>query len=501
MTDYRSDSPIQAILAQSDALALSHEQRRNMELLDIDFRREALRLLSERQLLELDAQRAKAESRSGLGFTAESLAAIDAITAKLRQAWLRAEEQARAILSTDQLAKLSPGASKLPDFGSGFGPLISAGLDAQVAEAVAARIKDAKVVEIETAQAIAERLFGWAKSAAIVTGVPLTLLAIVLAILGISNWSDFRNRIAEGKKEIEHQLETARQKAKDFSAQAIALQAQYADLKKQFGDVSTLASDVRGLADKVERLEQIQFEQSSALLPEIKAAVEKQIKEYRAYLQSLGYHLPATNVKVFLDPSLTDNAYYDGERLVVGPKLATMPDVIFRAYTDRIIKETKPEAWDAPSWKVTAIYSGLGDYFTCNYQGDPKFGVKYVTTLRNQLPREMAQRGYLRNLVNKRSFPVGSGTEFPEKHEHHDEGEIWGGAFWDIRTALGCKNSARCETADKIVLASWTALDLKPLETVDLRLAQQIVQNTRQSVGADQADKVRNAFARRGLQP
>ena len=177
-----------------------------------------------------------------------------------------------------------------------------------------------------------------------------------------------------------------------------------------------------------------------------------------------------------------------------------MPDVIYRIYTERIIKETKPEAWDAPSWKVTAIYSGLADYFACSYQGDPKFGVKYVTTLRNQLPREMAQRGYLRNLVNKRSFPAGSGTD-PQMHEMHDEGEIWGGAFWDIRTALGCKDSARCETADKIVLASWTALDLKPLETVDLRLAQQIVQNIRQSAGADQADKVRNAFARRGLQP
>ena len=32
-----------------------------------------------------------------------------------------------------------------------------------IAGAVAARIKDAKVVEVETAQAIAERLLSWAK--------------------------------------------------------------------------------------------------------------------------------------------------------------------------------------------------------------------------------------------------------------------------------------------------------------------------------------------------
>src|SRR5438132_1232577 len=124
MTAYSSDSPILVILAQSDALALTPEQRRTLELLDIDFQSET------------------------------------------------------------------------------------------------------------------ERLFGWAKSAAIVTGVPLALLAVVLTVLGISNWTDFKNRVAEGKKEIDVQLDTARQSAKEFGEQAATLQAQYADLKKQYGDVS-----------------------------------------------------------------------------------------------------------------------------------------------------------------------------------------------------------------------------------------------------------------------
>src|SRR2546430_87905 len=118
MTAYSSDSPILVILAQSDALAPTPEQRLSLELLDIDFQSETVRLSSERQLLVLDARRTKVASRSGFDFTVESLAAVDAITAKLRQAWLRAGEQARAILSADQLSKLSEGASKLPSFDS-----------------------------------------------------------------------------------------------------------------------------------------------------------------------------------------------------------------------------------------------------------------------------------------------------------------------------------------------------------------------------------------------
>jgi hypothetical protein len=495
MTVRGSESPVQIILARSDALALTLEQRRGLELLDIEFRRESVRLSSERQLLELDIERATADSASGFGVTVESLAAVDAITAKLRRAWLRAQEQARATLSADQLAKLPLGANKLPSFESDLVTPVSAALDARVAEAIAGRIKDAKVVEVETAQAIAERLLNWAKSAAIVTGVPVAVLAVVLTVLGISNWVDLKNRIAAGTKEVELQLEAARKSAKEFGAQATALQAQFADLQKQYGDVSTLANNVKGLSEKVERLEQIRFEKSTALIPETQAFVEKLIKEFRAYLQSIGYRPPATDLKVFVDPGVTDNSYYDGERLVVGPKLATMPDAIYREYTQRMLKEIKPESWGVPSWKVTAMISGLADYFPCSYQGDPKFGTKYVEIFRDRLPAQMRKQGYLRNLVNKRPFVSDSGSD--AEKELHSAGEVWGGIFWDIRTILGC-NSAKCETADKIILDSWAGLNVYD-PAVDLGYAKNIVQNVRQSVGPDKEILVRDAFARRRL--
>ena len=55
------------------------------------------------------------------------------------------------------------------------------------------RLKDTKVVEFETAEAIAKRVVGWAKLFAVVVGVPLSLLIITLALLGSfvprSTWS------------------------------------------------------------------------------------------------------------------------------------------------------------------------------------------------------------------------------------------------------------------------------------------------------------------------
>jgi hypothetical protein len=65
MTTY--ETPFQTILTQSDCLALSFEQRRTLELLDIDFRSEAIQLSSQRQLLELDDLRNRLASGSRLG--------------------------------------------------------------------------------------------------------------------------------------------------------------------------------------------------------------------------------------------------------------------------------------------------------------------------------------------------------------------------------------------------------------------------------------------------
>jgi hypothetical protein len=161
-----------------------------------------------------------------------------------------------------------------------------------------------------------------------------------------------------------------------------------------------------------------------------------------------------------------------------------------------MLTEVNQETWNAANWKVAAILSGLADYFPCSFAGEPRYGAKYVQTLGAKLPAEVVKRGYLRNLANNRLFVADSAS--PLEQEEHVAGEVWGGVFWELRGLLGCKdNTAGCAAADKIVLASWMAL--KITSKVDVRLAQSVVKNVRESFGAELAGKAREAFSRRGL--
>jgi hypothetical protein len=57
-------------------------------------------------------------------------------------------------------------------------------LQSQVERIVRGRIKDRKIVEIETTQAIATRLTDWAKMFAFFVGIPTAVLLLILATLG-----------------------------------------------------------------------------------------------------------------------------------------------------------------------------------------------------------------------------------------------------------------------------------------------------------------------------
>src|SRR5438067_1588980 len=79
--------------------------------------------------------------------------------------------------------------------------VLSDDLRAYVDSAVAAKIKDAKVLEIETTQAIVSRLTEWAKLFGYFLAIPLTLLLATLPALGIHRYSDFNTQIAEARKQ------------------------------------------------------------------------------------------------------------------------------------------------------------------------------------------------------------------------------------------------------------------------------------------------------------
>jgi hypothetical protein len=512
---------MQFILAQSAALALTNEQRRKLEIIDLDLRIETARLLADRRVVELEAQRDKSAANAGL--TPEQLRAIDEITVKLRQTWLRAQQQARAILSAEQLAKLNTNDALLPSFETDKDSTSSDNIDTRITEALASRLKDAKVVEIETTQAIAERLFSWTKSFAILAGICLTVLILSLGIVGVSNWADFQNRIADAKKDLGAHLQTATETAKQFDNQANDIEkhyadlkqkfgefstlaadvqelgSHYADLKQKFGEVSTLAADVQELGSKVQQLEKIQFERSPSLSSETQDIIEDHIKKFRNYLQSIGYNPPSASFKFRINPDVAYNASYDNERkeMVFGPKLVNMPDAIYRVYTWRVLQAANPKYVSNGDWKLRSLGSGLADYFPCSYLGNPRFGEQFLKEF-PEISGAIKNQGSLRNLDNNRLFVADSAGH--NEKEQNSAGEVWGGALWDVRTILSCKaDIPKCERADQIILGSWTAIDLANANP-SLRFVETLIKKIRDAAGTDPAGKARAMFERRGLQ-
>lgn len=152
-------------------------------------------------------------------------------------------------------------------------------------------------------------------------------------------------------------------------------------------------------------------------------------------------------------------------------------------------------------WVVSAIAMALADYFPCSYQATLKLGVKFVQTFANlHLPPDFVKRGYLRDLANGRSF-VSIDEKNSQKTEMHNAGEPWGGAFWEIRAALGCQPTiAQCERADKILLAAWASPWLEgPAKALYQRFAQTVIAAVGSSGSPEEVKKVRSIFQRRGL--
>src|ERR1700682_1673392 len=73
-------------------------------------------------------------------------------------------------------------------------------------QAELSQLRDQRVVEIETAAAIVERVSGWAKVFAFFVGIPLALLVIVLGGLGVKTFSDFSRMVTDAKAEVSDKL-------------------------------------------------------------------------------------------------------------------------------------------------------------------------------------------------------------------------------------------------------------------------------------------------------
>lgn len=128
-----------------------------------------------------------------------------------------------------------------------------------------------------------------------------------------------------------------------------------------------------------------------------------------------------------------DNAYYDptthavhlgdgggAERL---NDLAKEAAVVYHEYTHAVLDRVNPHL---KGTEADALHEGYADYYGCSLTDDPQIGEWVIAPL---------GKPYLRDLANGKRYPGDL------QGEAHADGEIWGGACWDLRRALGAEKA------------------------------------------------------------
>lgn len=130
--------------------------------------------------------------------------------------------------------------------------------------------KDQKVVEVEIAESVANRISTWLKYTAFIVGIPLTIALLALAAFGINKVSDFATAIdkAESKinttarnaentiQRVAKNAESKEQQLRNLGSKISSLETQYAGLKTSLAEqqkkTNKLQNDVNQVRKAVE---------------------------------------------------------------------------------------------------------------------------------------------------------------------------------------------------------------------------------------------------------
>jgi len=178
---------------------------------------------------------------------------------------------------------------------------------------------------------------------------------------------------------------------------------------------------------------------SEALGESGSANLKSHLAAYAQYLNSLGFTETAKQISVKIDEEIGINAFYspDEKSLTISPQIVNDKHVPLYTYTQHTLDKGDKDLNE--SYGYLQINTALADYFASSYLDNPLVGQEIAKLL---TPGNAA----LRNLDNQATFAQIRTCEVSEPLK---AGEIWGGAFWEIRSKLGKA------TADRLLSAAW----------------------------------------------
>jgi hypothetical protein len=164
-------------------------------------------------------------------------------------------------------------------------------------------------------------------------------------------------------------------------------------------------------------------------------------------------------------------------------------------YTWYVLKQSNRKEFDALWTSAASEFQGfaygLKFYFTCSYFNDPRIGKNYYALIKSG--NDSGGKPYLFNLADFRAFEPGSVDV--DIVEPHKLGEIWGGAFWEVR------NTISPDKADQIMFQTWKSLQPPPKSASGLARAfvEEIVKVSKIVVPDSDPQIIRQAFTKRNF--
>jgi hypothetical protein len=244
-------------------------------------------------------------------------------------------------------------------------------IDDRIQEAISTKLKDQKVLEIDSAQQVTSRILGWAKLFAGVVALPLALLGATLTIWGVSSFLDFRQKVTAGKEQIKVDISETKSTITATKLEADNLRK---DLESARASLGALPKDVQILQSKVSRIEErIGYVTSPALTPRLKKNLQSLLESFQIYCRNVGFPVKPGDVKVHIytgnTPEPGKAAYYDSAKseMSISASFADDPSVVLREYMHRQL-DRSPAGATHFGKDYVAVEAGLSCYYPASFR-------------------------------------------------------------------------------------------------------------------------------------
>jgi hypothetical protein len=194
---------------------------------------------------------------------------------------------------------------------------------AQVKDYVQEHLKDQNTIEIETAERIATRLLKWAK---LYYAFPSATLLIILALFGVSDYSDFHKTVRRATEELKPKLDRAISEADTATRKAQDAEAKSHEAIEHISGATSKMNAQLASAQQLSSRVSVLESQNATQITTASKHVEERVTELDKKLEAANKEIVAQQEKLTSTNELVTAMFSKGQTEVFPTTLGNMGD-------------------------------------------------------------------------------------------------------------------------------------------------------------------------------